>query len=239
MLRMCEEHGYFRGESCPICGSDGKFLMSQQEMDSLGRIMMGILRHFPERFGLKMDEQGFVDISQLVQAIRRSRSRRFRWLRPNHVIALAETDPKGRYQIEGNAIRATYGHTIKIEDLELPTGDVPDYLYFPTSEEEAELLLERGIKPTDRAMVHLSKTYQNAYEAGSVKIENPIIIRVAAKEASEKGVVIYHAASTVYTTDFVPPEFLSVVKEGDPELEEMKDNAEEGKGEGVGSPSDD
>ncbi|MCD6383143.1 MAG: RNA 2'-phosphotransferase [Thermoplasmata archaeon] len=227
MLRMCQQHGYFRGEACPICGDEGKFLMSQDEMDSLGRVLMGILRHFPERFGLRMDEQGFIDISRLAQAIRRNNPRRFRWLRPNHIIALAETDPKGRYQIEGNAIRATYGHSIKLKDMELPTGDVPENLYYPTSEEEAELLLERGITPTDRAMVHLSKTYKNAYEAGSVKIENPIIIRVAAKKAVESGVVIYHAATTIYTTDFVPPEFLSIVKEGDEELKEMEEGEKE------------
>ena len=82
MLRMCRDHGYFRGEECPICGDEGKFLMSSYELESLGRIMAGILRHFPEKFGLHMDEEGFVDIYKLVSSIKRKRGDRMRWLRP-------------------------------------------------------------------------------------------------------------------------------------------------------------
>ena len=42
MIRECEEHGYFRGEMCPRCGSEGKFLMSDYEVEKLGRSMAGI-----------------------------------------------------------------------------------------------------------------------------------------------------------------------------------------------------
>ncbi len=49
MLGKCDEHGYYRGETCPVCNTKGKFLMSDRELDSLGRIMAGVLRHFPEK----------------------------------------------------------------------------------------------------------------------------------------------------------------------------------------------
>ena len=50
MLGECAEHGYFRGDGCPICGRKGKFLMSDRELDSLGRIIAGVLRHFPDKW---------------------------------------------------------------------------------------------------------------------------------------------------------------------------------------------
>jgi len=44
MLAECKDHGYFRGESCPVCNEKGKFLMTDKELNSLGRIMAGVLR---------------------------------------------------------------------------------------------------------------------------------------------------------------------------------------------------
>ena len=69
MLRECREHGYFRGDECQICGEEGKFLASEQELDNLGRLMAGVLRHFPERFGLTMDDHGWIDMREFTQAV--------------------------------------------------------------------------------------------------------------------------------------------------------------------------
>ena len=65
MLRQCPEHGYFRGEKCPVCTQKGKFLMNDNELNSLGRILAGILRHFPEKFNLDIDKNGWVVINPL------------------------------------------------------------------------------------------------------------------------------------------------------------------------------
>ena len=43
MMRECTEHGYFRDEYCPVCGEEGKFIMSDYELEKLGRLMAGIL----------------------------------------------------------------------------------------------------------------------------------------------------------------------------------------------------
>ncbi|MDG6221537.1 MAG: RNA 2'-phosphotransferase, partial [Candidatus Thermoplasmatota archaeon] len=71
MLQECKEHGYFRGESCPVCGTEGKFLMNEEEMDRVGRTIAGILRHFPERFEIAMDEHGWINLGELVKVIKR------------------------------------------------------------------------------------------------------------------------------------------------------------------------
>ena len=68
MLSECEEHSYYRGETCPVCGEKGKFLMNENELNSLSRIIAGALRHFPEKLGLMMDGKGWVDISSLIEA---------------------------------------------------------------------------------------------------------------------------------------------------------------------------
>lgn len=206
MLRECKDHGYFRGEICPLCGQEGRFLMSDEELEAIGRMMAGTLRHFPEKFELQMDPNGFVDLRQFVDALQRTR-RRLQWLRPHHIIAIIETDPKGRYEHRDEKIRATYGHTLDIQ-LDLPTTGIPDKLYYPTTPEEVDIVLETGLKPSDRKKVHLSKTYENANDAGKVRTPAPVILEIDATRAIASGLVIQKAGKTVFLADNVPPEFI-------------------------------
>ncbi len=208
MIRECEEHGYYRDEECPTCGERGKFIMSDEEMVNLGKTTAGLLRHFSDKYGLEMDERGWVDKEHYVKALR-NRQKRFHWLRGYHLEALIATDKKGRYQMEGNHVRATYGHSLDV-DLDLPTDDIPEKLYIPTTEKEAELLLEGGIKPSDRTYIHLSEDYDSAVGAGVVRTENPVILKVDSKKAVEEGETIMRAGKGVYITKRVEPEYLSI-----------------------------
>ncbi|HTT45710.1 MAG TPA: RNA 2'-phosphotransferase [Thermoplasmata archaeon] len=207
MLKECAQHGYFRAESCPVCGQPGRFLMNDRELDHLGRIVTGILRHFPDRYQLPIDPHGWVALPQLVRAISQKHPA-YHWLRPQHVIAIVETDAKGRYEIRDDRIRATYGHTVDV-DLDLPTENIPERLYYPVTSEEAAIVLEVGLKPSDRKKVHLSKTAEDAHAAGSVRTPEPVILEVDTKRARADGIVIMKAGKTVYLVDRVPPEYLS------------------------------
>ncbi len=211
MLSECEEHGYYRDEACPVCEKKGKFLMNDNELSSLSRIMAGALRHFPDKLGLMMDGKGWVDISSLIEAIGMGRSG-FGWLRIHHIEALVITDKRGRYQIDGGMIRATYGHTIDVNPDDLPLADIDEF-YYPVTEEEADIVLEGGLSPTDRKKVHLSGSMEKALEAGRVRTENPLILKIDGKQAKKDGMKIYHAGTDVYLTDNVDAKYISKVKE--------------------------
>lgn len=211
MLQECADHSYFRGETCPFCDKEGRFLMNESEMSWFGRTLTGILRHFPDKFDLYMDENGWVDINDIITNIKQ-KNPRSRWLKPEHIISLVKTDVKGRYQIKMGKVRATYGHSLDIT-LDLPIDDIPELLYYPSSPEEAGVLLEAGIRHSDRAMVHLSDTKISAREAGSHRVSDPVILQVNAAEAIEAGVVIQKAGKHVYVTDFIPSDHLTLIKE--------------------------
>jgi len=210
MLSECEEHGYYRGEKCPICNKKGKFLMNENELSSLSRIMAGALRHFPEKLNLMMDGKGWVDISSLIEAIGVGRSG-FNWLRAHHIEALVITDPRGRYQIDGGMIRATYGHTIDVNPDDLPIADLDEF-YYPVTDEEADIIIEGGLHPTDRKKVHLSGSIEKAIEAGKVRTQNPLILKIDGKKTKKDGLKIYHAGTDVYITDSIDAKYISKVK---------------------------
>ena len=206
MLKECSQHGYFRAESCPVCGQPGRFLMNDRELDHLGRVLTGILRHFPDRYQLTMDPNGWVSLPQIVRAVSQKHPA-YHWLRVTHLVAIAETDAKGRYEVRDDRIRATYGHTVEVT-LDLPTENVPEHLYYPVTPEEAAIVLEVGLRPSDRKRVHLSKTAEDARAAGAVRTPEPVILEVDTTGARGAGIVIMQAGKTVYLTDAVPAEFL-------------------------------
>ena len=192
--------------------------MSDRESNSLGRMLALVLRHAPEKFGVDMDINGWVNTRELSEAIGNQR-RNYHWLRGWHFEAIAKADEKGRYQVEGENIRATYGHSIEIE-LDLPTDDIPEALYWPCEPTEAEAIVQLGITSGNRNHIHLSKTIANALEAGHVRINRPTIIEVDTIRAIADGHTIYRAGTTVYLTDEVPPEYLYKVGEDDPMIVE-------------------
>ncbi|MGA9840580.1 MAG: RNA 2'-phosphotransferase [Thermoplasmata archaeon] len=206
MLKECAQHGYFRAEACPVCGQPGRFLMNDRELDHLGRILTGILRHFPDRYRLEIDKRGWVSLPQIVRAIGQKHPA-YHWLRPQHLVAIAETDPKGRYEVREEMIRATYAHTVEVE-LDLPTENIPDQLFYPVTEEEVAIVLEVGLKPSDRKKVHLSRTAGDAHSAGSVRTPKPVVLEIDARRARSDGIVIMQAGKTVFLVDKVPPEYL-------------------------------
>ena len=208
-MRECKSHGYFRGEICPMCGDEGKFLLNEMELDRLGRIMAGCLRHFPQRYELTMDAHGFVSMTALIQSVQ-AKLPKFRFLRPHHLQAIAGTDDKGRYEVREGNIRATYGHTVEV-DLDLPTNDVPDELYYPVPAGQFDEAVEKGIDPVDRKKVHLSKSVDAAAAAGAGAADDPVIVSIDTVKMRGDGHVIKRAGTVVYLADRVPGEYLKKV----------------------------
>jgi len=182
--------------------------MNEHELNRVGRIMAGVLRHFPEKFGVEMDAQGWVSIDDFVAELR-SQKDRLHWFKNHHIVAIVATDPKGRYQIEADKFRATYGHSLDLDLKDLPGDNIPDDLYYPVAEEEVDLIIERGLTPTDRKKVHLSRSYENAMAAGLRRSEDVVILKVDAYQARLDGHLIQQAGKTVFITDSVPSEYLS------------------------------
>jgi putative RNA 2'-phosphotransferase len=209
MLGECPEHGYYRGKECPRCLKKGKQLMSDPNILVVSRLMAGILRHFPERFGVKLDSDGWTELEELARVI--SGRSKLQWIRPFHLKAIAATDPRERYQAEAGRIRATYGHTIQVDLSDLPEATLEE-LFYPTTREEIDLIQERGLYPIEQTYVHLSGTKEKALEAGKVHTPDPIILKVDGAKAREDGIIIRKAGKDVYLVKEIGANYLSPLK---------------------------
>jgi len=191
------------------CNAKAKLMMSSEQRVKLSKLVSGILRHFPESFGVHLDREGFVEIEELIKAIKRSR-RSYSWLTREHVIALVLLDPKGRFELLNNRIRARYGHSVKAE-IKYEEDRSVKILYHGTTERRARSILKTGIKPMKRKKVHLTSSLEEAWQNAKRWKERPAVIVVDADALREKEIKVLKAGKYVYVVDIVPPQCIKDV----------------------------
>lgn len=204
MIKRCPQHGFFRGEHCE-CGSAGQLLLDEAKTEQLGRLVAGCLRHFPGDLGLEMDCRGWVDLTKLGSVV----AGRHRWAGKELIVALIQTDSKQRYEICDDMVRARYGHSVDV-DLDHPENR-RTLLYYGASEEEADRILEIGIKPASQRYVHLSSTAEKAWHVATFRTGNPRVIQVDAAAAQLSGVRMMTVNDDIVISEMVPPRYLSIL----------------------------
>ncbi|MFH1821252.1 MAG: RNA 2'-phosphotransferase [Methanobacteriota archaeon] len=176
----------------------------EQQRERLSKLMAFLLRHDT---AIERTPDGFVNVEKLTDIIRR----KVHWVKPHHIREVAVFDTRSRYELNGELIRARYGHSVDVK-LDLPEADL-DVLYYAVAPEASAQTLSEGLKPLDRKMVHLSTTVDNALEVGRSHTENPVLLAVDVKRAKEMGVKILRASDRVYLAQSIPPECLKVLKD--------------------------
>ncbi len=203
-IRSCSAHGYFRGEECE-CGEPGRLILDEERTVRLGKMISGALRHFPDKFGLNMDRQGWVDIERLVITL----EDRYQWFHREHLFALVESDIKQRYEVMGDKIRARYAHSVDL-DLDLPLNKLPE-LYYGATEEEADMILEIGLKPIKQRYLHLSTSFDEAIRVAEYRTKQPIVITIDAQRAQKDGINMMKVNDQICISESIPPAFLDVI----------------------------
>jgi putative RNA 2'-phosphotransferase len=179
--------------------------MSEHDV-ALSKVLAHALRHEPWRYELKLDENGWADIDQVLQTMREERPR---WgnLERTDLETLIATSAKKRYEIDGNRIRASYGHSVPGRLARTPAAP-PDVLFHGTARRTLAAIADQGLIPMARQYVHLSPTEQVAREVGRRRDSNPVLLRVDAKRAHADGIAFYLGNDVVWLADAVPAQYL-------------------------------
>ena len=199
----CPEHGFTARSRCPICGADGEVVLSGARRERLSKFVSGALRHFPDDAGLSLDERGWARYDDLATAV----SERYDWADADHVEAVASTDPKGRFEREGDRIRAAYGHSVDVT-LEDGSDDVPDRLYHGTAPRNVDSIMRDGLRPMGRQEVHLSARPEDALAVGRRHADEPVLLEIDAGGMRRDGLRVTRRAEGTYTADAVPPRYV-------------------------------
>jgi len=160
-----------------------------------------LLRHDP--MGLVMDEEGFVDLDELVSKVKE----RFPGVDVGFLRRLVEESDRTRFEIVGDRIRALYGHSFPVY-LRLEEDRRVEWLYHGTTSEAEDVILEKGLQPMKRLWVHLSPTINIAIQVGKRRTSSPVVLVVDCVETRKAGLKFYKASDQVYLCKFVPAKYI-------------------------------
>lgn len=114
---------------------------------------------------------------------------------------------KKRYEIDGDRIRARYGHSVA-DRIERPSATPPPTLFHGTSAGVVPAILREGLRPMSRQYVHLSADRETAYAVGRRRRGEVVVLVVDAAAAHAAGVTFRLGGDGVWLADAVPPEYV-------------------------------
>jgi putative RNA 2'-phosphotransferase len=173
----------------------------------LSKTISHALRHAPEAYNLTLDAQGWVEIDALIAALRRKR-KLWEGLTRNDIEAMMAAAEKQRYAIDGDKIRAQYGHSVA-QKIAKVAQQPPWRLYHGTSPKLLDIIRRDGLKPMRRQYVHLSADLATATSVGKRHHPNPVILFVDAQRAFAAGIMFYQEDSGIWLAEPIPAGYLS------------------------------
>jgi len=181
--------------------------------ENLSKIISHVLRHKPEDYNLKLSEDGWVSVDELVKGIRNNVDG-YSGLVNQDIIDVVSKATKKRHQINNGRIRALHGHSLELKADSKPLVP-PTKLFHATALKYWAEIENKGLNKMGRNFVHLSTTKQGAIEVAEKKYKNIALLQVDAANASGDGILFYSSDKDLtWLCEHVPPKYISIVIEG-------------------------
>lgn len=171
----------------------------------ISKLLSYILRHSPETIKLKLDENGWADVNELIAKFDLyDLTLGFELL--EYVV---ENNDKKRFAFNSDKtkIRANQGHSISVE-LNLNETEPLEYLYHGTVVKFLPDIKAQGLQKMSRQHVHLSTDKETANKVGGRR-GKPVILTINSWAMHRAGHKFYLSANNVWLTDVVPAEYIA------------------------------
>lgn len=179
--------------------------MDKKRHESISKALSFWLRHRPEKIGIKILENGWVNIDELVE---KSQSKFYMTREEVEIVVLNQDPNKRRLSISEDLsqIRANQGHSIDVK-IEFDEVIPPKTLYHGAPVGVVDLIMKEGIKKMSRHAVHLSPDYETAEIVGSRR-GSFTVLEIDALKMSRDGYKIFRSENGVYLTEHVPSKYI-------------------------------
>ena len=173
---------------------------------NISKYLSFVLRHKPEIIDLKLDQEGWACISDLLE-----RSEPIHGVQLNRTLLLnvVKNNAKQRFQIseDGLKIRAVQGHSTTTVDRKFLEKTPPAFLYHGTAERFISSIQNQGLIPKERQYVHLSESLDTALAVGA-RYGKPYILTIRTLDMHQSGFKFYQAENNVWLVEKVPKYFI-------------------------------
>ncbi len=180
-------------------------MKTQKETIRISRFLSMVLRHKPHAIDLELDKHGWAEVDKLLQKLKQNGKAINREI----LDYVVETNNKKRfaYNEDGTKIRASQGHSIKV-DLAYKPQVPPAVLYHGTASRYVNSIYKQGLIKGSRHMVHLSADKETAKNVGQ-RHGVPVLFEIPAQQMQEDGHKFYLSDNGVWLVEHVPVQYLS------------------------------
>lgn len=171
---------------------------------SVSKLLSYVLRHHPEKANVKLDNDGFVYVADLLDGLEKRKALR---LRPNDLNLIMTQGDKQRleYNVDRTMIRAIQGHTVKVNIKYKILAPLPQYVYHGTVERFIPGISNSGICKMTRQHVHCSLDIDTAWHNAERRKHNvPTVLEISTQDVMHAGFTFYQASNGVVLVDHVP-----------------------------------
>lgn len=175
--------------------------MSKQEGNKASHRLSWLLRHGAEEARIEMDAAGWVEIAEVLRALRMTRGTLEDAVRENN---------KARFEVRGGRIRACQGHSsrgmpVTAEALEASwerwAGEGP--VWHGTRIAALASIAREGILPGERTHVHLAEALDSTV---GKRANVEVMLEVSPARLQARGIGVFVSPNGVLLARAVPPE---------------------------------
>jgi len=177
---------------------------NQIKTHNLARLMIYILGHKPDEFGLVPDNEGFVTYKEFLWAVHEEPG--WGYVRKGHINEVLLGKDRGLFQPEEDRIRALDRRWHL--DLENPTQSPPKILFVAVRRRAHPVVMEKGLTAAAERSLVFSPDPEMAMRIGQRRDQKPVLLEIMAASAQDAGISFYPFGN-LYLTDHVPARFIN------------------------------
>jgi putative RNA 2'-phosphotransferase len=170
----------------------------------ISKFLSLVLRHEPEKIGLKLDAEGWTSVSDLLSRL--TVEGRSITLEELQTVVVMNDKQRFSFSDDRTLIRANQGHSVRVS-LGYEPLSPPALLYHGTAERFLASIAQRGLLKGQRHHVHLSEDTKVASEVGA-RYGRPVVLTIASEMMNKNGHAFFRSENGVWLTEHVPVDYI-------------------------------
>jgi len=167
-------------------------------------MLVYVLGHRPDEFGLVPDNEGFVPFKELLQAIHEEEG--WRYVRRSHINEVLLGRDRSLFESEDEGIRSVERRWEL--DLYNPAQFLPKILFTVVRRKAHPVVMERGLSAVKDKYLVLTPVREMALRIGLRRDQEPVLLEILAEVAKEKR-ALFFSFGDLFLSPEIPAKFIA------------------------------
>ncbi len=167
-------------------------------------MLVYVLGHRPDEFGLVPDSEGFVPYKELLQAIHEEEG--WRYVRRSHINEVLLGRDRPLFESEDERIRSVEQRWDL--DLHNPAQFIPKILFTAVRRRAHPVVMERGLSAAEDKYLVLTPAREMALRIGRRRDQAPVLLEILAEAAKEKR-GLFFSFGDLFLSPEIPAKFIA------------------------------